>query len=80
MMGVHLFAGSAHCRRSLWLIEGNVVGVAEFNSSDGRLERSVCGRGEGDAKMCAESSNSCGQSGTTELSGLSLAPPGERKP
>lgn len=30
-------------RRSLWLIEENVVGVTEFNSSRRRLERSACG-------------------------------------
>lgn len=58
------------------------MGVAEFNSSGRRLERSVCGRREGDGEMCAEPRNSCGQKckrDPTKLSGLSVAPPGERK-
>lgn len=50
-------------RRSLWLIEENVVGVTEFNSSRRRLERSACEGGEGDAGVCAEPRNSCGQRG-----------------
>lgn len=58
-----LLALSVQCRRSLWHIEKNVVGVAEFNSSGRRIGRSVWGRREGDAEMCAEPRNSCGQSG-----------------
>lgn len=82
MVEVHLFARSVQCRRSRRLIEENDVGVAEFNSSGGRLERSACRRGEGDAKMWAEPRNSCGKSGRgrrQSCRALSIAPPAERK-
>lgn len=51
MVQMHLLARREFAsRRSLWLFEENMVGVAEFNSSVGRLERSMYGSGEGDTE------------------------------
>lgn len=63
-------------RRSLWLIEENVVGVTEFNSSRRRLERSACERGEGDA---GEQLWAKGEKAAAKLSHPPVAPPGGRE-
>lgn len=54
----------------------DVVGVAEFNSSYRRLERSICGGwGGGGAGVCAEPRNSCGQEAAGSGSDPPIAPP-----
>lgn len=58
------------------------MGVAEFNSSGGRLERSVCGRGgrrRQDVRLAEEQLWAKWERETPKLSDHSVAPPGERK-